>query len=233
VLGEGRYEPQNFPSFVIDTGELSWDWAQSKSNYTELRAQKTAAGGGRAWEIESSINLYPQSIEAQVKNGTWNGQGPYPATDEERAAQDYIAVTDGQGTVLKTAAQVRDEDLATLFHGIPASTARVTRLRADLAHASLDQDLAMSASTNQTLLSNVRQITKETNQPQCPVYEGCEQTGTAPRDEANARSKDNWGSGNGGTFSCTTSQTGGLSWMTAGFGLAGLAIARAVRRRRR
>ncbi len=232
IVGEGRYEPQNFPSFVIDASELSWDWSQSKSNYTELRAQKTAAGGGRAWEIESSTDLYRQSLESLVQQGSYDGQGPYPTTDEERAAQDYLPVKDDQGNVVKTAAQVRDEDLATLFHGISSTSSRVTRMRADLAHASLDQDLAMSAAANQAVLSNVRQITKETNQPLCPVYEGCSQTGNAPRDEAIAKSKDNWGSSNG-TFSCSTSQTGALSWMTAGLGFAGLAVVQAVRRRRR
>ena len=50
VIAEGRYETQNFPSFVIPTDEIAWDWTTAKSNYTDIRAQKTAAGGGKAWE---------------------------------------------------------------------------------------------------------------------------------------------------------------------------------------
>ena len=233
VIGEGRYEPQNFPTFTIDTNDLSWDWAQSRSNYTELRAQKTTAGGGRAWEIESSIALYKQNVESRVSQSSWNGRGPYPQTDEELAAVDYLPVKDEQGNILKTAVQVRDEDLAALFQGITTAASRVTRLRADLAHASLDQDLAMSASANQAELSNVRQITKETNQPQCPVFDGCDPVGTAPRDEAISRSQDNWGSGSGGTFACATSPTTTLPWIGAGASFLGLAIANAARRRRR
>ena len=43
VVGEGRYEPQNFPSFVDPHDDIAWDWTQSKSNYTELRAAEDAA----------------------------------------------------------------------------------------------------------------------------------------------------------------------------------------------
>jgi len=40
---------------------------------------------------------------------------------------------------------------------IPDATARVTRLRSDLAHAALDADLVVTASKDQSVLSNVRQ----------------------------------------------------------------------------
>jgi hypothetical protein len=230
TVAEGRYEPQNFPSFYIQTDELVWDWTQQKSNYVDLRAQKNQAGAGRAWELETSQLLYRQNIEGVVRNGTWNGQGPYPQTDEERAAQDYLAVTDGQGTVTKTAAQVRDEDMNTLFYGIPTATTRVTRIRADLAHAALDQDLAMTASSDQSVLSNVRQVTKELNEPQCPVWNGCTQDGTAPRSEAIARS-----GGSTETFGCATApRTSPFSPLNlaAGGSLVALALVQAARRRR-
>jgi len=63
VVADGRYEPQNFPFFHIEDGDIAWDWTQNKSNYTDLRAQKEGAGGGKAWEIESSIAVAPESIE--------------------------------------------------------------------------------------------------------------------------------------------------------------------------
>jgi MYXO-CTERM domain-containing protein len=233
VLGEGRYEPQNFASFVIDANELTWDWTQAKSNYTDLRAQKTAAGNGRIWEIESSTSVFEQTIGSIVKQGTYSGSGPYPTTDEERALQDYLPVKDGQGNILKTAAQVRDEDLTTLFYGIDvlSTSARVTRLRADLAHAALDQDLQMSASMDQSELSSTRQITREVNQPQCPVYNGCTTVGTAPRDEAIARSTP---VGTGTGSSCAVAPpSGSATFMVAGFGVLGVALTQAMRRRRR
>ena len=65
VVGEGRYETQNFPSFVIPTSDIAWDWSQNKSNYTELRAQKTTAGGGKAWEIRELDP--PQPLERRER----------------------------------------------------------------------------------------------------------------------------------------------------------------------
>lgn len=228
IVSEGRYEPQNFPSFYIKTDELVWDWNAQKSNYVDLRAQKTAAANGRAWETETSQIIYRQNVESIVAQGTWNGTGQFPQTDEERAAQDYLAVEDGQGNVTKTAAQVRQEDMDTLFYGIPTSTSRVTRIRADLSRAALDQDLQMTASSDQAILSNIRQVTRELNQPQCPVWNGCSQDGTAPRDEAIARSS----GGGTETFACATSPRTNPTWMAAGGGLMGLALVHAIRRRR-
>ncbi len=228
IVGEGRYEPSNFGSFTIATDEIVWDWNQSKSNYTELRAQKTAAGNGRAWEVESSTILYRQQLEGIVQQGTYNGNGPYPETDEERAAQDYLPVKDGQDNVTKTAAEVRNDDMNTLFYGIATSTSRITRLRADLVHAALDADLVMRASGDQSVLSNVRQLSKEVGQPQCPVYNGCNQTGTAPRDQISATS-----AGGGGTFTCATGSRSGNAWMGVGLGFVAVAAAHAIRRRRR
>jgi MYXO-CTERM domain-containing protein len=36
VVSEGRYEPQNFPSFTVDRSALVWDWDSSSSNYSAL-----------------------------------------------------------------------------------------------------------------------------------------------------------------------------------------------------
>jgi hypothetical protein len=243
VLGEGRYEPQNFPAFYIPTTDIGWDWTAGKSNYTELRAAKATAANGRGWETESSTILYPQQVESAVTNSGYGGGGFYPGspipTDggpapdpQEQAAQiNYDPVLDGQGNVVKTAVQVRSEDLAALFYGIPTASSRVTRMRADLAHAALDADLVMTASKDQAVLSNVRQLTKELNEPLCPVYsaDGCSQIGTAPRSDAAARS-------NGDTaesFSCATSGGNSTSpiWIGAGLGYLAMAIVRARRRR--
>ena len=233
VLGEGRYETQNFPSFVIPTSDIAWDWSQNKSNYTEIRAQKTIAGAGKAWEIESSILLNPSNIENAVTNGFFNNGngGPQPADPELQAQQAYLPVTDPQtSAVIKTAQQVRAEDLATLFHGIPSTTARVTRMRADLAHAALNADLVMTASADQGVLSNIRQLTKELNEPLCPVYNGCDTAGTAPRSEAVARAN---GSGGGESFSCSTSsQKSSPAWLGLGAGFLALALVKAARRAR-
>lgn len=238
VVAEGRYETQNFPSFVIPTSDIAWDWTQNKSNYTEIRAEKTAAAQGKAWEIESSTLLSTSNVTNAVENGYYynpqGGPGGGPAADPETRAQEaYLPVKDEQGNVIKTAQQVRSEDLATLFHGIPAATARVTRMRADLAHAALNADLVMTASKDQSVLSNIRQLTKEINEPLCPVYNGCDTAGQAPRSEAIAR-MDAQNNGGKEAFSCTTSsRSGSPAWMALGGGFLALALVKAARRRRR
>jgi hypothetical protein len=230
VVGEGRYEPQNFPTFYIKTDELLWDWNTQKSNYVELRAQKTAAANGRAWETETSQIVYRQNVESVVSQPSWNGSssGQYPTTAEEIAATNYLAVEDDQGNVVKTALQVQQEDMNTLFYGIPTATSRVTRIRADLSRVALDQDLQMTASQDQAVLSNVRQVTKELNQPQCPVWDGCQTVGTAPRDEAFARSTPASGSS-----SCATpAPRVNPSWLAIGGALAAVGLVHVARRRR-
>jgi hypothetical protein len=239
VVAEGRYETQNFPSFVIPTTDIAWDWTQNKSNYTELRAEKTTAGAGKAWEIESSILVPTSNVQNAVLNGYYyNGNGggggapaPAPVDPEAQAQQAYLPVLDAQGAVVKTAQQVRTEDLATLFNGVPTGSARVTRMRADLAHAALSADLVMTASQDQTELSNLRQLTKELNEPLCPVYNGCDQTGQAPRSEAISRA--NAGNGGNETFGCSTSsRTSSPAWLGLGGGFLALALVKAARRRR-
>ncbi len=237
VVAEGRYEAQNFPNFAITADDLVWDWTQQKSNYTTIRAEKTIASGGRAWETESSQLILPQQIQNAARRNRYYPQPgpnpqdagqPPPSAEELAARLDYDPVKDAQGQIVKSAVQVRDEDLATLFFGIPSSTSRVTRMRADLTHAGLNADLVMTASANQAVLGNVRQVTKESNQPLCTVYNGCNAVGQAPRDEAIARSN----GGGGESFSCST---GGASasplWLGAGVGYLAIAIARARRRR--
>jgi hypothetical protein len=232
VLAEGRYEPQNFPSFHVDTNDIAWDWTQEKSNYTDLRQAKST--DGRSWEIESSITITQPQIQSVVYGGFspsgpggGPGGGPPPP-----AAADYAPVTNPDGTVAQTPDQVRDADIATMFHGIGATRTRVTRIRGDIAHDKLkDADLFLIAGADQTELSNVRNLTKELNQPECPVYDGCNQVGTAPRDEAIARSQQNGSSHE--SFSCQTGPGGGEpTWIALGGALLALLIAKAARSRR-
>src|SRR5207302_6777496 len=85
VIGEGRYEPQNFPSFYIPTSDLIWDWRTSSSNYTTLRAKIEADNGNKAWETESSFPVSRYEVEAYVNGGGFRfGNAP--------ADKDYLAV---------------------------------------------------------------------------------------------------------------------------------------------
>lgn len=216
VVSEGRYEPQNFPSFVLKNEDLTWDWTTGTSNYKDLRAERAAKDPGRTWEIESSPQIYRQQIESIVSR----------LGSVQQDIQDYTPIEDEQGNVTKTADQVRQEDLATVFAGIAQGQERVTRMRADLAKAALSVDLQTTASADQSILENERTPKQEKGQPLCPIYDGCRQVGTAPRDQAIAQS----GSGGGETFACKTSKTHTPTSSYAALGglaaMLGLALAR-------
>jgi hypothetical protein len=224
VVGEGRYEPYNFGWFYVDNNDLGWDRATNKSNYTDVRAKKTAEGGGAVWEIESSLNLARSQIEAIVRNGVYSGSSGAVGTDQ---SADYLPVKDAQGSTIQTAVQVRDEDMSTLFSGISAP--RVTRMRADLVHVALNLDLLLRASSDQSTLSNIRQLTR------CGLPSDPNSTVIHPGDP-NARPPVNPSpapEGGGETFACTAAPGSRDTWMTAGLGLVGAAIVRAVRQRQR
>ncbi len=223
IVGEGRYEPKNFSMFRIEDAELVWDWAKNQSNYKDLRKAKTDAAQGKIWELESSIDVSQSQITSQVSFPIRD-----PVTGQTKNDGGYLPITEN-GKVVKTAEEVRDADMATLFGGMKSSQVRVTRIRADLAHAALDKDLELTASANQNRAGNFRTVTKESGQPLCPVFQGCNVTGQAPRDQAAAQTAAN----NGKTsFACTT--TSGTPYLSVAslVGLAGFVGLVIVRRRR-
>jgi hypothetical protein len=210
IVGEGRYEPQNFPSFRIKDEELVWDWTANRSNYMELRAQKTQAADGRAWDLESSMNSALGSSFPQFA-------GYPPSYDFSQL--DYLP--DEQAG--KSAVQAHDDDVTALGGG----TKRITRLRADLSHAALAADLVVTASADQSELQRIRLATKDSGQPPCPVYDQSGAVvGTAPRDKAQEYADKNE------RFSCTTS-SGSRSpyWLGGALTALAVTIARGWRRR--
>lgn len=227
VVAEARYEAQNFPNFAIKSEDIVWDWAKNGSNFAELRAAKSA--DGKSWETESSTTFTAQAVANAVRNGYYGGQGGFGG-GAPASGNDYAPVTDTNGAVLKTADQVREADLVTLVDQM--SSLRITRLRADLAHASLAADLVLQPAADPGELLGQRQATKEAGQPQCPVFNGCSVDGTAPRDVAIARAK-----ANASSFACNVhgdGSSGGGGGAPLGLaalaGFLGLAFARARRR---
>lgn len=155
VVGAGRYEPQNFQSFIIDPSELTWDWSQQTSNYTTIRAQKEASLNDAAWQIESAQQISPYQVEQPVLS--------------DDADNDYLPVeADDAGDPGMTPDEVRTADLAAVF---PDSQNEVwiTRIRSDLSHAALANDLVLQASADQSELSRFYQVTKSINAPACPA----------------------------------------------------------------
>lgn len=226
VMGQGRYEPTNFPTFTIKDTDLAWDWVGNQSNYKTLRAERTTASNGRAWELESSIGIPADQIDNIVRYG--GGFRPGPGGGQPEAASDYAPIDPVDGKPGKTADQVRDEDLGILVGrtGL-GTTLRTTRMRADLAHAALNEDLVVAASTDQSQIGTTRQVTRELNEPICPVFQGCEVVGQAPRSEAASQmgvSPD--GSSIGGACSTSNGNTSSGTVMMAGLGVLGLALVR-------
>lgn len=49
VIGEGRYEVQNFPNLMFPKDEVVWDYASRSSNYSELRQETLQTEDGLGW----------------------------------------------------------------------------------------------------------------------------------------------------------------------------------------
>ena len=232
VLGDGRYEPMNYASYVIDDNDLGWDVSTQKSNYADVRAALNAKGNNSVWEIESSTFLNTAQFQSYVlySNGYYgSASGGY---DPEAQAQvDYLPVKDAAGNVTKTAQQVRSDDLDLVF---PANTAtRVTRMRADLAHAALARDLVLTASRDQSLLSNTHQLFRcgLPSDPNSTVIQPGDNS--SPSQQAQPTSTSGLQTATvGGGSGCSTAKSGDGAVSTLGFSILGLAIARVIRRRR-
>ena len=221
TVGQGRYEPTNFPLFSIRQEELSWDWLTSTSDFKDLRDQRAAPLGGRGWELESSLGLSIPRVRQAVQ---FTGR----QTGGTASTSDYAEVPPVDGKPGKTVDQVREEDLDTIF-GKGTGEIRVTRFRSDVAHSALTEDLVLAASADQSVFSNLRAVKKEKNEPLCPVYDGCNVVGNAPRSEAERRMGKSADLGGG---SCSTSSASATSAGLFAAGLGILALS-ALRRNRR
>jgi hypothetical protein len=230
VVAEGRYEPKNFPFFRIEDNELTWDFAQGSSNYSDLRTQKEAQFGGRGWELQSSLTLAQQIIRTRIESGG-SAFGQFGGATPAPAVNDYLAIEpDGQNPG-KTAEQVREEDIADLFAGMKGASVRVTRIRSDVAKTAMNVDFYLQASADQSEISNIRNVTKYTNL-QCPVYNNCSVDGFAPTpEEAAARTAAN--SNSSESFACKTSPSHTSRDVGLASALGGLGLVVAFRRRRR
>jgi len=241
VVAEGRWEPQNSPFFTISDSELAWDWKTSRSNFEELRQSKEAALHGAGWQVESSIDVSQHKLTAALLQAVEYGPnaGSYELFDAgaDAATDTGIATVDadGDGALeasagesgpgLAIANSLAERDLSVLVAGISGANVRITRLRADLAHAALSKDLVIQASSNPSELSNRYATTKQVGEPSCPVYDSnCNPTGEAPRAQAQADA-------NGGCRTTSSRPATSNAAVVSFAALAGLGLARARRKR--
>ena len=149
VVSEGRYEPQNFPSFQIDPASLVWDWDASRSNYSELRAAGFAAGAGLGWLVEAGEPYY-------------NDFGQLTSLASYDATGSGYADADGQNAEANAQA-----DIDVLTGGIDGMW--ISRLSAELPFAGLSSDLVLQASSEQVAVPRFFDVTNTIGtEPQCP-----------------------------------------------------------------
>ncbi len=201
VLGEGRYEAQNFANGLVDATKLTWSGAQSQSNYTTLATQIMQANGG-TWLTEYAG---PQQLTAPLgassgscltggAGGLRSGYAPptvsgayycqcvfddcVPSGVPGDAAADGAspgdaASTDAAGPGCSDTSCSTFDDLTVALEGLSSANTWVTRLRTTLPASALSQDLVLQASAGQTPVSN--QLTASVYDD--PSYSACGQTG--------------------------------------------------------
>jgi MYXO-CTERM domain-containing protein len=213
VLGEGRYEPTNFPSFVIDASEVSWDWASSSSDYRAVREAHFLETAGKSWSIETAEPTSRYGMETSLLN-----------------LASYAPLASGYGDESgEGAVEACQADLDKLFGTLDATSLWLTQMYAELPRTALTQDLVLGAAASQSTVPRLLQITKQTGAPVCQIYDACDGDGWA------------FGSGVGG--SSGIAQSGGGSGCAMGgeggaplgavIAALGIAVAVQVRRRRR
>ncbi len=241
VVGEGRWEPQTFPSFVVPASDVTWTWKTNSHDYQAQRAARVGQLGAAAWELENSIDFASTSVTATLSFFANRPQSQSLPDGGVATTNIYAPELDDKGVVTKSSAQVQAEDMLALFQG--RQTSRTTRMKSDLPRVSLATDLMLQASNDQTLIPAFRQLTREADEPLCPVYKGCEYVGEKPRSEAKQQAADSCVAGESNKFCGTSSAGGGCSMHAPGsaeelapWGLAALGIvlagARGMRRRR-
>ncbi len=90
VLGEGRYEAQNFPNALLDETKLVWTYGQDRSNYQELVTGLMAKGNGRTWVTEYSKRPSVFPTGAGFGRGS-SGSGTLSTTGNPGLADAYFA----------------------------------------------------------------------------------------------------------------------------------------------
>ncbi len=233
VIADGRWQPQNFPTFTISDPEIAWDWTTNSSNYETLRLSKEASFKGKGWQIESSLEQSQYTLRTYVTNSVQNGTaGPGSYTPLGGAGSGDAGSTDAgpggesDGGDIDGELAAANADIDVLFAGISGLNARITRMRSDVVHSALSTDMYLEASKDQAELTNLHYPTAQIGQPLCPVYDSdCNQIGEAPRDQVLADA-------NGG---CNTTRSPSSSRGAVAFLLAaiGFTVMRLKRKRRR
>lgn len=217
VFGEGRYEPTNAPTFLIDPSKVTFDNATLTSNMAVLRAAGFDASNHLGWLVNSAQDYDDYTLFGQLEFYALN----YPI--------DSGYGDDAMGT---NAFENYQKDKAALVGGINGGTAGafVTRLDGELSRPGLAADLSLGAAASQAQVSNVFQAT---NMPTCPPPPDC--SGSGPNGSGPGGFP-NGGSGGGGVSlsggGCAMGGAPSLLGLVPAAAALGLTLARRRRARR-
>lgn len=152
IFGEGRYEPTNAPTFLIDPSKVTFDYGAGTSNMAGLRAAGFDASNHLGWLVNSASFYDPYTLFANI---------------ESTVMYDPASSGYGDDAIGTNAAANFEADKAALVGSIGDGTGYVyvTRLDAELSREGLVDDLALGASPTQVSVSNVFQAV---NGPVCP-----------------------------------------------------------------
>src|SRR5262249_4077232 len=142
IFGEGRYEPTNFPTFVIDENDLIWHWETHSSNYLELRDQKFKDTNNEGWVVEAAGGFSGMKLTGDLVG----------LTRSDPVKSGYGDDT-GQGAFDECQA-----DLGDLLSNIDPQSLWVTRISADMSKAALASDLDIAAASDQTPIAPVLNV---------------------------------------------------------------------------
>lgn len=190
VIAEGRFRAKNYPSYVVDPGQLVWDYAAEKSNYVDLRAAGAKSFDGRAFALEASIELPqvgfpapepftdplpdagpPDTVPADTAPPDAASDAPSEATPDAAGDADEAGEAAAPGD---TGTAPEPSDTGTPPAVSPTATdveiafgtfsyRRVTRLRAELPVRHLTADLEIEVDPNRSVLGNEIEATAFTH----------------------------------------------------------------------
>lgn len=193
VIGSGRWKTSNFPTFSVDPAGLTWDFEKQRSDYTTIRDNMAASFDGRAFSLESSIEVPRASLPLirpdkplPTDAGTVipGADAGADALDGETGADAEAADAEVADALAADTAVATDTAVPTYDAGKPPgvdpyasdveiaygtfSQRRVTRLRAALPAKYLDVDLLLEADENQAVLARTIPVDRATAAPVCP-----------------------------------------------------------------
>ncbi|MFT3766374.1 MAG: DUF2330 domain-containing protein [Minicystis sp.] len=223
VFGQGRYEPTNFPSFVIAPDQLVWDFATSSSNYKTLRQAGFDAANGKSWLVETSRAFSSYEVSQPLQYLTMvDPAGSGYADDNGMGAPEALAA-----------------DLDKLWGNIGATSLWLTRLYAELPRPALATDLTIGAAASQAQVPGNLTAKKGVNIPECPTYPPCPDTSSSSGGTSTGNGGAGGAGGSGGSGgtpgggSSSGCNVGGVSQPPLAIGALVAALGLGLARRRR